>query len=1642
MTRTTTTAPTGTPGAAGPGAPARVRARALAAIAVIGALAALAAVPPAQALPAARAQLVAASEGQVRPAAASPCGPEVNAIACENRQLGTDPSVWDIEGAGDPSIQGFATDISVDAGGTVDFKIDTDAADYTIDIYRTGWYQGLGARHVAEVEPSASLPQAQPECVSDIPTELYDCGTWAVSASWQVPADAVSGVYIASLARTDTGGQSHIIFIVRDDASTSDIVFQTSDTTWQAYNSYGGSDFYQGAGNGRAYQISYNRPFNTRQGVTARDFYFSSEYATVRFLERNGYDITYLAGVDSDRRGEELLGHRVFLSVGHDEYWSGAQRANVEKARDAGVNLQFLSGNEVYWRTRWEASADGSNTPYRTLVSYKETWADEKIDPSHEWTGTWRDPRLATAEQGGHSPENALTGTIYVANHSDLPVTVSREEARLRLWRHTGLDAMTADSTELAPHTVGYESDEVMDNGYSPGGLIRLSTTVGPTPEYLTDYGNTVVEGTTRHHLTLYRAASDALVFSAGSVQWGWGLDAEHDGNGADADPRMQQAQVNLLADMDAQPTTLMDELVATTASADQTPPVTTIDTPEPGASLAHGSVVTVTGTASDAEGVVAAVEVSTDEGRTWFAATGTTEWSYSYVQQGLATAGIRARAIDDSANFSPEGAQVALAVTGPSSVLGDTTPQVASVTDDQSIELGMRFTATVDGAATGVRLFQGERNTGSHTGSLWSARGQRLAQVSFPDARTGEAGWRSALFDQPVELVAGRQYTVSYTAPRGGYAYEPYYWPYKARSSAPLEAVAGTGSAVAGVFGFPGSLPTRTHHDSAYFVDVVFEAAAVSPVRLSALSPSADAHRVPTASAVTATFTRPVVPASVTATVASPSGEAVAGTLAYAEATRTLRFAPAAPLEHDTAYTVTIGAEPVDGGTFEPEPWTFTTAALVDPDSVCPCTVHDDADVPAIPTAGDTAPVTVGTAFEVSEAGFITGMRYYRGAGNVGPHVGTLWGPGEEQLASVVFSGETATGWQTAAFDAAVAVQPGATYVIAYRAPAGGYAVTPGLLADGLTRGPVSVPERGGSFTYGSGFPGQRSTSGYFVDPVFERVSAGPALVAATPAPGSVDVEVGVAVSARFAEPLVGPSAPDITVRAGGNPLAGEVTLSDDRTTATFSPAQALPYDTDIAVSVSGATSESGTAPRRGWSFRTAADPATAATATFFGEDAPPGAGAGDDGAALELGMRLSTAVAGRVTGIRFFKAAGDTGVHTGTLWDQDGRVLTSVRFDDETPSGWQRAQLAVPVEIEPGRTYTVSYHSPQGRYVYASGGFSSPISSGPLTAPATGNGVFRGGAERSMPELTWNATNYFVDVDFTAGTDTAPAVMIDSRSPEGADAPADGEVVAVLSADAPAPTLELERDGAAVAGEADYTPATRTVRFVAASALAPATTYRVTARVGGQVLDAWEFTTAPPDLDGVVQTLFGDAEPETASAADATAVTVGTAFEVAYPGWATAIRFYKGPANSGTHVGRLWGPDGEPMAEVTFGSETESGWQRAPLSTPVELLPGQTYTVSYFAPVGGYAVTPHFFDDAVVAGHLSAPAQVNGRFVYGPDGSRPTTPWQASAYFVDAEVSFGQQPPASAGPSAAAAGFFGETPFGHTNGKIGDTP
>src|SRR5437867_92410 len=155
----------------------------------------------------------------------------------------------------------------------------------------------------------------------------------------------------------------------------------------------------------------------------------------------------------------------------------------------------------------------------------------------------------------------------------------------MRFWRNTSIAALgPGQVATLAQSTLGYESDEDPDNGFRPAGLIHLSTTTASVSQYLyfsPTSGYSLSSGTETHHLTLYRAPRGALVFSAGTIHWSWGIDSDHVGySGSPADPNMRQAMVNLFADMGVQPATLQSGLVQATASTDTTPPRSAITSP------------------------------------------------------------------------------------------------------------------------------------------------------------------------------------------------------------------------------------------------------------------------------------------------------------------------------------------------------------------------------------------------------------------------------------------------------------------------------------------------------------------------------------------------------------------------------------------------------------------------------------------------------------------------------------------------------------------------------------------------------------------------------------------------------------------------------------------------------------------------------------------------------------------------------------------------------------------------------------------------------------------------------------------------------------------------------------------------------
>lgn len=1567
--------------------------------------------------------------GQKAKAAGSPCGANVNPIACENSQTtnvdGTalvDQSTWDIDnGAGDDTIQGFATDISVNAGNSISFKIDAQVSSYTIDIYRLGYYGGHGAR-LWKRGLSHSAPVHQGNCVTDQTTLLYDCGNWSVSATWAVPSNAVSGVYIAKLtAGTDA---SEITFIVRNDASTSDIIFKTSDATWQAYNLYGGSDFYHGTtqltdSQARAFKISYNRPFATRGDNSGRDFLFSNEYPTIRFLERNGYDVSYMTDVDADRYGSLIKNHKVFMSVGHDEYWSEPERLNVQAARDAGVNLMFLSGNEVYWHTRWEPSIDGSNTSYRTLVCYKDSWEGVQIDPTTESTATWRDPRFADTP-GGSNPENSLTGTEYMSNSDDLAVTVSKAEAQLRLWRDTGLANMSTSTSALAPHTIGYESDEDVDNGLRPAGLFDLSTTVGSTPQEVQDiYGVTVAAGTTTHHLTLYRASSGALVFGAGTIQWGWGLDQDHDGDNSNpADPRMQQATANMLADMQALPTTLMSGLHMPTPSTDTQAPTVTITSPANNTTIANGTQVTVTGTAADnGGGVVAVVEVSVDGGSTWHRATGTTSWSYTGTLHGAGSVQeIQVRATDDSANTSTP-TTLTTNVACPCSLFGNAVPSVPDSGDASGVELGVRFTSDTDGYVTGIRFYKSSANTGTHSGSLWTSSGQQLATGTF----TGEtsSGWQTLQFSSPVAVTANTTYVASYFAPNGHYSADANFFYYKDYQAGPLHAArtVPNGSTVNGVYTVTHGFPSDTFHAANYYVDVTFSPSSAIPPSVVSETPLPGAGSVSTSVTPTATFSKAMDASSLSFTLTDPSNNAVPASTSYNATTKTATLTPSAPLADGTLYTATVTAKDTNGNPLPaPATWNFRTAYGGQVGGGCPCTIFSDSTVPNEITDPDTGSVELGIKFTTDTDGVVTGVRFYKGPENTGIHTGSLWSASGQQLATATFTNESSTGWQTVTFANPVPVTAGTTYIASYHAPVGHYSATVGAYATaGVDNFPLHVPVHGAVYTYSTGFPNNGSDADYGVDVVFTvPASVVPSVTSSDPGSADTNIPTTSAISATFNTSILAGTTTMTVTPSGGSAIAGSASLDSVHQILTFTPSAAMTVGTTYTVAITGARTLSGTLQGGPitWSFTTGGG---ACPCRLFASNARPSLVDSGDPGSITVGVKIVPSVDGYISAIRFYKAATNTGTHTGSIWNSSGTRLGSVTFSNETASGWQSATLTQPVAVTAGSTYVVSYYAPNGHYSASSHYFDNNFVNGPLTAPGNGlNGVFRYGAD-AFPTDTYANTNYWVDAVFNTGTppDNSPPVVV-STSPisNASSVPASVTPSAVFSEPVNTSSIAFtlkDASNASVSGTVAYDSTSNTATFTPTTALARGGVYTasVTASdLSGNAMTApatWSFTTQlPSPQPGVCPCSVWDdtATPATITVNDAATVELGVKFTADTDGAIYGVRFYKGPQNTGTHTGTLWSATGQQLATGTFVNESSTGWETLTFSAPVNITAGTTYVASYKTTVGYYSATADAFASAGVdSPPLHVPAHA-GLYMYG--GGFPSNPSDAN-YWVD---------------------------------------
>jgi hypothetical protein len=467
-----------------------------------------------------------------------------NAIALENARPGT-ASWWLTSAATNREIEGYASLTSVDRGGMqIDFFVSTQIAEeFTYEIFRMGWYGGAGAR--LHLGPVTLQGFTQPVPPRHPHFGTFDCD-W--QASFRLPGSTtsswVSGVYLVRLTGLASGKQSYVIFVLRDDASRSDYLFQSSVLTFQAYNPWpgppSGMSLYAPGGTEStglaALKVSFNRPYgvtnlgsgfalgqtynvNAAMGIGAGEFLtnLSSdrftmaggwEYNLVRYLERESYDVSYATNLDIHTLGSELLlKHKALLSVGHDEYWTWNMRDAVESARDQGLNIGFFSSNTCYWQARLEASRGEEN---RILVVYKDDVAPDRVDfitgegdqflpaerRTHLWSSVGR-PEAALVGVGNFQAPSARPESFYSA---DLVIDdpTSFVFADTGLFREDGLRGL-----------VGMETESIQ--GSSPQGIARVahSPTAAGVPS----------------DMVVYTSAGGSTVISTDSMQWSWGLD-------------------------------------------------------------------------------------------------------------------------------------------------------------------------------------------------------------------------------------------------------------------------------------------------------------------------------------------------------------------------------------------------------------------------------------------------------------------------------------------------------------------------------------------------------------------------------------------------------------------------------------------------------------------------------------------------------------------------------------------------------------------------------------------------------------------------------------------------------------------------------------------------------------------------------------------------------------------------------------------------------------------------------------------------------------------------------------------------------------------------------------------------------------
>jgi hypothetical protein len=394
----------------------------------------------AAALPAAAATACSGSPGTGQGAGSRPAAPQPRTVS-ENLLPG-DPD-WKISHLGAPeAIMGYAGQASVLPGQPVTLYVSTTARSFTVSAFRMGWYRGDQARRLWRSPAVRGHRQRASTLIG---------GTNTVEADWgpslTVPTDGwPAGSYLLRLDAV-SGAQRYVPVTVRSASTAGKIVIKNGVETWQAYNTWGGYDLYNGPGgsadySNRSLAVSLDRPYD----LSGAYMFLYHERAIIELAERSGLPLAYVTGIDIDGDPHLLDGAAALLAPGHDEYWTPREREHVTAARNAGMNIAFLGANTCFRRTRMASTRLG---PGRLIICYKTSYQQ---DPMYG-----KDNTLVTSdyrEPPDPLPESSLTGVLYESNPTDAPFVVAAPNS----WLFAGTGVRKGTSfTGL----VGIEYDRV-----------------------------------------------------------------------------------------------------------------------------------------------------------------------------------------------------------------------------------------------------------------------------------------------------------------------------------------------------------------------------------------------------------------------------------------------------------------------------------------------------------------------------------------------------------------------------------------------------------------------------------------------------------------------------------------------------------------------------------------------------------------------------------------------------------------------------------------------------------------------------------------------------------------------------------------------------------------------------------------------------------------------------------------------------------------------------------------------------------------------------------------------------------------------------------------------------------------------------